>query len=89
MKISTFSTFKKEYILFTEILYLEKQDFEIFLYCMIFNNQLRSFVYLALYAIQDRMRLMQRKTKFGPNRQTQKEICFHEMGQLALLHRGG
>ena len=45
-----------------------------FPYCMIFNNQLRSFVYLALYAIQDRMRLMQRKTKFG---QTQKEICFH------------
>ena len=31
----------------------------------------------TIYAIQDRMRLMQRKTKFGPNRQTQKEICFH------------
>ena len=56
---------------------------------MIFNNQLRSFVYLALYAIQDRMRPRQCQTKFGPNRRTQKKVCFHifefESNQVSCL----
>ena len=59
---------------------------------MIFNNQLRSFVYLALDGIQNQMRPRQRTTKFAPNRQTQEKVCFHifesENNQFSCLQLG-
>ena len=48
--------------------------FVIFLYCIIFNNQVRSFVNLTLYAIQDWMGPRQNLDQIA---ELKKKICFH------------